>query len=134
MGPSLFRNVKKFVAAAGLALAAHQIMLVPHALCRSMESNTGDPVEFATDNEAHECHQDNGIAVADHGHHHNHCDHELPDSSQSNSDIQQAVIVGHITFDCGATPVPSANLILTSRDTTSATSTSHFVQHVRILS
>jgi len=109
-------------------------MLVPHALCRSMESNTGDPVELAAENKTHECHQDNGLAVADHGHHHDHCDHELPDSSQSNGDIQHAVNIGNLMFDCGATPVPSANLILTSREATSATSTNQFVRHVRILS
>ena len=130
----MLRKLKKLLAVAGLALAGHQIMLVPHALCQSIESNTGDPVELTSDAPDDDCHQDHGIGVTEHGHHHDHCEHQLPDSSQSSGDILQAATFSHLVFECGETPVPSTFLILTSREATSATSTNHFVRHVRILS
>lgn len=130
----MLKRVKNLLAIAGIILAGHQAALAPHALCQSVESMTGDPVELAAGDAAVECHHGAGLATPHDDHGHDHCDHQLPDSRQSQLESLQPAALTSMTLPYLTVPVIRVSLIATSRDVASSASTDQFTRHVRILS
>lgn len=130
--------IKQALVVAGLVLIGHQSALVPHALCQSLEETNGESVEVAagTDSLNGHCDHDEGLAATDHNHHHDHCEHQLPDSRQSDpSKILIASTPAYWTVPMVATVrEPAITLASTSHNRTFVSATEQFVQHVRILS
>lgn len=135
--------IRQALVVAGLVLIGHQSALIPHALCQSLEEANGESVEVATDtswdsqedHNAH-CDHDAGLAATDHNHHHDHCEHQLPDLRQSDpSKILIASTPAFWTVPMAAIiREPAITLARTSRNRTFVSATEQFVQHVRLLS
>ncbi len=133
--------LRKTLAVAGLVLIGHQSALIPHALCKSLEETSGEAIEVASldATETHCLHNgDEGLSAANHGHHHEHCDHQLLDSRQVSPEKNLiASIPLHWTLttaDLIPEREPAIVLVTTSRNQATASSTEQFVRHVRLLS
>jgi hypothetical protein len=130
----LIKSRKNLLVVAGLLLAAHQIALVPHALCQSIEAMTGDPVELVAADEERPCEPEAGIAPKHDDHGHDHCEHKLPDSRQSQVELSLDVTVTSMALVFGTAPAVPPFLVTTIRNVASSDSTDQFTRHVRILS
>ena len=133
--------IKQALVVAGLVLIGHQSALVPHALCKSLEETSGEAIEVASlDANETPCHHngDEGLSIANHGHHHEHCDHQLLDSRQVSPEKNLiASIPLHWTLktaDLIREREPAIVLVTTSRNQATASSTEQFIRHVRLLS
>ncbi len=125
--------IRKSLVVAALVLIGHQSALVPHALCQSLEESSGEAIEFANNGR---CTHDAGLATESHSHHHDHCEHQLPDSRQS--DASQILIASTPAVWTVPTAImirePAITLASTSRNCIFVSATVQFTQHVRILS